>query len=129
MQEIIVGASASKEITVTKDMLAVIVGSGDVGVLATPMMLAVMEGAAAKCLARFLDEGMTSVGIDISSSHLAATPLTMKVTATAEIIEVDGKKVVFKISASDEKDFIGEGLHTRVIVNRDKFVQKANEKA
>lgn len=128
MKEIEVGASATKEVTVTHEMLAVIVGSGDVGVLSTPMMIATMEGAAAKCLTRFLDEGMTSVGSDISTSHLAATPLMMKITATAEVIAVDGKKITFAVSAKDEKDVIGEGLHTRIIVNRDKFVQRANAK-
>ncbi len=125
MNEIKVGAIFEKEITVTENLLAVSVGSGDVSVFATPMMLSLMEEVSAKCLAKFLDEGMTSVGTSITSSHVAATPVGMKVKASAEITSFEGRKVSFSITASDEKGIIGEGTHDRFIVDREKFNQKA----
>ena len=125
MSDIKIGTIFKKEITVTENLLAVNVGSGDVSVYATPMMLALMEEVSAKCLQGFLDDGMTSVGTSISSSHVAATPMRMIVEASAKIIAVDGRKVSFAISASDEKGVIGEGSHERFIVNLEKFNQKA----
>lgn len=128
MSEIKIGAGFEKTITVSEDMLAKNVGSGDVAVFATPMMMSLMEEVSAKCLLEFLDEGMTSVGTQISLSHLAATPVGMKVTAKAAITAVDGRKIDFKIEAHDEKDKIGEGEHSRFIVQRDKFEAKAQGK-
>lgn len=125
MNEIKIGTEFKKEITVTEDLLAVNVGSGDVSVFATPMMLCLMEEVSAKCLAQFLDEEMTSVGTNMSSSHIAATPVGMKVTATATITAVEGRKVSFSVIANDEKDVIGKGTHDRFILNREKFNQKA----
>ena len=104
------------------------VGSGDVRVFATPMMMALMEGAAAQCLAQFLDGGKTSVGGNISSSHVAATPVGMEVRAVATITEVDGKKVKFSIEAYDEAGLIGKGDHLRIIVTKDRFEQGAYDK-
>lgn len=128
MSEIKIGARFEKEITVQEKHLAINVGSGDVSVFATPMMLSLMEEVSAKCLLTFLDEGMTSVGTSICSSHAAATPLGMKVKATAEITAVDGRKVSFSIKAEDEKSLIGEGTHERFIVDREKFNAKAATK-
>ena len=125
MSDIKIGTIFKKEITVTENLLAVNIGSGDVSVYATPMMLALMEEVSAKCLQGFLDDGMTSVGTSISASHVAATPMRMIVEASATIIAVDGRKVSFAISASDEKGVIGEGSHERFIVNLEKFNQKA----
>ncbi len=128
MSEIKIGASFEKEIMVTKELLAVNVGSGDVSVFATPMMICLMEEVSAKCLLSLLDEGMTSVGTSITSTHLAATPEGMKVKAIATITAVDGRKVSFDIKAYDEDGLIGEGTHERFIVFRDKFNEKANAK-
>lgn len=130
MNEIIIGTSYTEKVTITENMLACNVGSGDVNVYATPMMLALMERAAANCLKEFLDDEMTSVGTEISASHLAATPLLMQVSATAVItgVESNGRKISFDITASDESGLIGEGRHERFIVNREKFQQKANAK-
>ena len=85
-----VGASFELKTKVTEQNTALAVGSGDVPVFATPMMMALMEGAAAQCLAQFLEEGKTSVGGNISSSHVSATPVGMEVSAVATITEVDG---------------------------------------
>lgn len=128
MEEIKVGASFTKEITVTEQLLALTVGSGDVKVYATPMMMCLMEDVSATCLKQFLDDETTSVGTMIASSHLSATPVGMKVNATATVTAVDGKKVCFDIKASDEKGLIGEGTHERFILNREKFEAKTNSK-
>lgn len=128
MGEIKINKSYEKEIIVTEDLLAINVGSGDVSVFATPMMLSLMEEVSAKCLLEFLDEGMTSVGTNINASHIASTPVSMKVKAVATIEEVDGRKVSFLVKAFDECGLIGEGTHERFIVNREKFNQKAQLK-
>lgn len=128
MKEIKVGESLEIRKRVTESLLAKNVGSGDVAVYATPMMLALMEETASKCLAQFLDEGETSVGTYIASSHDSATPLGMEVCAKAKIVGAEGKKVDFEIEAFDEKGSIGKGTHSRFVLNRERFEKKASEK-
>lgn len=128
MKEIQINAYMEKEQIVTDTMLACHVGSGTVSVYATPMMIAFMENTAAACLQQFLDDGETSVGTMIQTTHTAPTPVGMKVCVHAEIIAVDRKKVTFSITAYDEKDCIGKAIHERFIVQKDKFEQKALEK-
>ena len=128
MKQVLIGEHLIKEITVTEKLLACQVGSGNVHVYATPMMLALMEGTAAELLSRFLEEGETSVGTFIASSHTAPTPAGMKVRARAVITAVDGRKVSFSISAEDESGVIGEGTHDRFVLNYEKFEAKARQK-
>lgn len=128
MKEIKVHESLQLEQIVTEQMLAYHVGSGFVSVYATPMMIAFMEQVAATCLQPFLDEGYTSVGTMMQTTHTAATPIGMKVYVKAEIIAVDRKKVTFEITAHDEKDCIGKALHERFIVHKETFENKANNK-
>lgn len=128
MKEITIGSVLTKELTVTNDLLACHVGSGIVQVYATPMMIALMENTACECLNPFLDEGETSVGVMMNTTHDAATPAGMKVRVTAEIIAVDRKKVSFSIIAEDEKDVIGKASHDRFVVNKEKFESKAQSK-
>lgn len=128
MKEITIGSVLTKELTVTDDLLACHVGSGIVQVYATPMMIALMENTACECLNQFLDEGETSVGVMMNTTHDAATPAGMKVRVTAEIIAVDRKKVSFSIIAEDEKDVIGKASHDRFVVNKEKFESKAQSK-
>lgn len=128
MKEITIGSVLTKELTVTDDLLACHVGSGIVQVYATPMMIALMENTACECLNPFLDEGETSVGVMMNTTHDAATPAGMKVHVTAEIIAVDRKKVSFSIIAEDEKDVIGKASHDRFVVNKEKFESKAQSK-
>ena len=128
MKEIIIGASLTCETVVSEDKLAVNVGSGDMRVFATPMMAALMEKAAAECLGGFLGGDETSVGTRLEISHDAPTPLGMKVTVTAEILEANGRKIIFSVSASDEKGVIGSGRHERFVVYREKFQAKADAK-
>lgn len=128
MNEIKIGEVFEKEIQVEDCHLACNVGSGDVEVYATPMMIALMEEVSAKCLQQFLDEDMTSVGTCISSSHLVATPKGMKVKAESKIVAVNGRKIGFEIKAFDDAGLIGEGTHERFILNREKFHEKAQAK-
>lgn len=128
MKEIKIGSVLTKEITVTDDLLACHVGSGIVRVYATPMMIALMENTACECLNQFLDEGETSVGVMMNTTHDAATPSGMKVSVTVEITNVDRKKVSFSIISKDEKDIIGKASHDRFVVIKEKFESKAQSK-
>lgn len=128
MKDIQINSSAKEELLVDKALLACNVGSGSVQVYATPMMVAAMEHAACSALAPYLEEGETSVGIMIHTSHDAATPVGMKVFVEATITAVKGKKVSFEIVARDEKDVIGRATHDRFIVIQERFEAKANAK-
>ncbi|MBP5213460.1 MAG: thioesterase family protein [Bacteroidales bacterium] len=122
-----IGKKYTSTLVVEEKHLACQVGSGDLRVLATPMMMALMENAAMHCVADELDAGSTTVGGQISSSHLKPTGLGHTVTATAELIAVEGRKLKFRISASDEEGLIGEGEHLRFVVGRERFMQKVTE--
>lgn len=113
---------------VTENNLAKAVGSGDVEVFATPMMIALMEESAAVYMRSYIDEAQTTVGTAISTTHCAATPIGMKVRAVAEVLAVEGKRVDFKVTAYDEAGLIGEGTHSRFIVDRVRFHEKAKAK-
>ncbi len=113
---------------VSEGNTALAMGSGSLPVFATPAMVALMEEAACLEIAPHLGEGDTSVGTLISVSHLAATPVGMTVTAEAVLIEQDGRKFVFELTASDERGVIGKGTHERFVVNADKFVKKTYSK-
>lgn len=120
--------SFSVETVVDEDNTALAVGSGDLEVFATPMMAALMENAAAACIAEELGEDNTSVGTALSISRVRATPTGMKVKATAELVKVEGRKYDFKVTAEDERGLIGEGTHSRVSVNRERFLAKTYQK-
>lgn len=122
------GKKFKVEITVTENDTAQALGSGTLKVLATPKMISLMEQAAYKCIASDLENGQSSVGTYLDVKHLSATPVGMKAYAEAEITEVDGRRVVFNVSAYDEKGIIGEGKHERFIVNDEKFVAKTYSK-
>ncbi|MBC8569735.1 thioesterase family protein [Zongyangia hominis] len=126
--EIEIGAKLIKETTVTERNTACAVGSGEIDVFATPMMVALIEEASATCCQQFLEDGMSSVGTLVNVTHLAATPVGMKVRAEAEIAEVDGREITFIVKAYDEAGLIGEGTHKRFIVKKEKFRQKAYAK-
>lgn len=113
---------------VTESNTALTVGSGSLRVYATPAMLALMEKAACEAVAPMLNEGETTVGTNLSVNHVAATPVGMKVTATAEITEHEGRKFVLKVEAFDETGLIGEGTHERFVVKSDRFVEKTYQK-
>ena len=120
-----IGQQYTSTMIVGEEHLACHVGSGDLQVLATPIMMALMENAAMQCVAGDLDEESTTVGGQISSSHLKPTPPGHTITATAQLIGIDGRKLQFKISAFDQDgSLIGEGEHLRFVVNRTKFMSK-----
>ena len=128
MKEIKLHTKLTKKITVEESMLASHVGSGIVNVYATPMMIALMENTAASCLDQFLDEGETSVGVMMNTTHDAATPAGMEVEAEVEITAVDRKKVSFHIIARDAKDTIGTAQHDRFFVKKESFEARALSK-
>lgn len=122
------GLKHTSTITVEEKHLACNVGSGDLRVLGTPMMTALMENAAMMAVKGELEDGQTTVGGFLSSSHLKPTGVGHTVTATAELVAVEGRKLKFKVSASDEDGLIGEGEHLRFIVDREKFMGKVEAK-
>ncbi len=123
-----IGTTGSKAFTVADEHTAPFVGSGRVHVLATPVMINMFEAAALAAIEHLLADGHQSLGTHLDVSHLAATPVGMRVTATAEVISVEGRAVKFKVSARDERDLIGEGMHDRVVVNVAKFDLRVQEK-
>lgn len=103
-------------------------GSGTLDVFATPAMIALMELTAWKSVAEHLDEGCGSVGTLLNVTHDAPTPLGMKVWCESELVEVDGRRLVFQVEAFDEKGKIGGGRHERFVIQNEKFQAKANKK-
>lgn len=125
---IALGTVGSKSITVNEEHTAPFVGSGRVRVLATPIMINLFEAAALAAIEHLLPEGHQSLGTHLDITHVAATPVGMQVTARAEVIDVSGRIVKFRVSARDQRDLIGEGVHDRVIVNVAKFDLRVQEK-
>jgi len=103
-------------------------GSSPLNVFATPAMVALMEQAAWTGVVGALEPGHGTVGSRLEVTHIAATPIGMTVTATAKLVEIDGRRLVFRVSAEDQIGLIGEGIHERYIVNEAKFLAKTNSK-
>lgn len=122
--ELQIGLRGESTTTVVHENTAAHVGAGGVEVFATPMMIALMENAAWRAVADSLEEGDVTVGTLVNVQHLTATPLGQQVRATAELIEIDGRRLVFKVEAFDEKRKIGEGRHERFIVNLERFLKR-----
>lgn len=118
------GMKYISKLVVTEDKTAAALGSGDLPVLATPIMVALMENAAMMAVADALPEGSTTVGGKIDVSHLAPTPVGAEVTATAVLESVEGRKLVFHVEAHQGELLLGEGSHLRFVVDRDKFMAK-----
>ena len=121
---IVIGLKHASELTITDAVTAIAVDSGDMPVLATPMMMALMENAAMLAVVNELPEGYTTVGGHIESSHLKPSKIGDIVKATAEVTKVDGKKIEFKVSAYSGETLLGEGTHLRFVVNREKFMSR-----
>lgn len=118
------GSSFTVTMRVSPEVTAEYIGSGDLAVLATPAMCALMENAAMIAVAPHLEEGQTTVGTALNIEHSRATKVGEVITATAVLTEVNGRELKFNIAARDEVGVIGEGTHTRFIVNREKFMSK-----
>ena len=126
--EITVGMKGLAETIVEREDTAQEVGSGSLLVYATPCMVALMEGAACEAIADALGENQTTVGTMLNIEHISATPVGLEVHAEAVVTAVEGKVVTFEVKAFDEAGEIGKGTHKRVIVNSQKFLDKAYTK-
>ena len=122
------GLTGLVEITVGEEHTAPSIGSGRVHVLATPVMINLIEAAALKAIEHLLPEGYQSLGTHLDVKHIAATPVGMKVRALAEVTAVNGRNVRFACTVKDEVDLIGEGTHERVVVNVAKFDARVQKK-
>ena len=122
------GIQGREETVVTPALLASQVGSGLVKVYATAMMIALIEKAAVYSVEPYLAPGQGTVGIHVDVSHCSATPVGMKVWAETELVEIDRRKLTFKVAAYDERGLIGEGTHERFIIDNRRFQEKAESK-
>jgi len=119
-----VGLIGEAYTTVSEAETARILGSGSLDVYATPAMISLMEQAAVTAVDSALESTHASVGIEINIRHLAATPIGEQISAMAEITHVDGKRVRLEVRAWDEQEMIGEGSHTRYIIDIDQFLER-----
>ena len=119
-----IGLTHTSQLTVTQAVTAIEMGSGDMPVLATPALMALMENAAMLAVATHLPEGSTTVGGHISASHLKPSRIGDTITATATVTRVDGKKIEFQVEARSGDILLGEGTHLRFIVDREKFMSR-----
>ena len=123
------GLTGTAELVVGEQHTAPRVGSGRIRVLATPVMINLIEAAALAAVEQSLPEHHQSLGTHLDVTHVAATPVGMRVRATAEVIRVEGRTVYFKVRAEDERELIGEGTHERVVVHVDRFDARVQAKA
>ena len=122
------GIKACKEMIVTKELCADAWGSGGLPVYATPAMIALMENTAWASVEPCMEEGRSTVGTKLDVSHLSASPVGARITCESELIEAEGRRLVFRVKASDDAGLIGEGLHERFIINEDKFMARTEAK-
>jgi fluoroacetyl-CoA thioesterase len=123
------GMAGNHEVVVGPEHTAPHVGSGKIPVLATPVMVNLMEAAALAAVEAHLPAGHQSLGTRLEVSHVAATPVGMRVRAEAVLLRVDGRRLTFHVRAEDERELIGEGTHERVVVNVERFDRRVQEKA
>ena len=122
------GIKNEVSVMVTDALSAKAMGSGTLAVYATPAMIALMEQTAAESVEGLVEEGKTTVGTKIDAEHLAATPVGMKVTCKSELIDVDNRRLVFRIEAFDEAGLIGKAHHERFIIDQERFIEKTYRK-
>jgi predicted thioesterase len=122
------GLTGSAELLVGIEHTAPSIGSGRVPVLATPVMINVIEAAALAAVEHLLPAGHQSLGIHLDVRHFAATPIGMRVRALAELVAVAGRTLSFRVEAADERERIGEGVHERVVVNVARFDERVQRK-
>jgi fluoroacetyl-CoA thioesterase len=123
-----IGLTGSAELLVGAEHTAPRVGSGRVPVLATPVMINVIEAAALAAIEHLLPAGHQSLGIRLDVRHFAATPVGMRVRARSTLIGIEGRTLTFRVEVDDEKEAIGEGTHERVVVNVARFDQRVQKK-
>ena len=118
------GLTYTSTLVVSEEHVAAVMGSGDLHVYATPAMVALMENAAMLAVAEHLPEGSTTVGAMINTSHVKPSPMGDTIKTTAVLTDIEGRKLTFSIKAEDSKGIIGEAIHVRYIVDREKFMSK-----
>lgn len=123
------GLSQELTFSVTPERTAKTVGSGTLEVLATPVLIARMEQAAWTAVSPALEAGSGTVGTLMNVKHLSPTPVGLSVTCRAELTEVDGRRLVFRVTAWDAAGPVGEGVHERAVIQNDRFLDKAAKKA
>lgn len=126
--ELKLGIKGSQTWTVTPELTADRVGSGSVCVFATPMMIALIEKTCLMSVAPYLEEGQGTVGTQVDVSHSAATPVGMRVTAESELVEIDRRRLLFRVTVYDESGPVGEGRHERFVIDTARFQEKADKK-
>ena len=122
------GLTGTASLTVGPEHTAAKVGSGVIPVLATPVMINVIEAAALACAEHLLPEGHQSLGIRLDVSHVAATPVGMTITAQATVTKIEGRTIHFAVTCRDERELIGEGTHERVVVDVARFEARVQRK-
>lgn len=128
-QQLSVGIQGEARLTVDESNTAIALGSGTVRVLATPALVALLENAAQKSVAPYLEDGTTTVGTKVNIKHLAATPVGLNVTAYSRLTELDGRRLVFELEARDEVEVVAIGVHERFIIKVDSFMKRAANKS
>jgi len=128
LDRIVPGLTGTAEIVVGPEHTAPFVGSGRIAVLATPVMINLIEAAALAAVEKLLPSGHQSLGIQLDVSHTAATPVGLRVTATAEVSQVQGRTITFRVAARDEFEPIGGGSHRRVVVSVSRFDERVQRK-
>ena len=122
------GIKSRNETIVTRELCANAWGSGGLPVYATPAMIALMENTAWASVEPCMEEGRSTVGTKLDVSHVSASPVGARIICETELVEVDGRRLVFKVSASDDAGLIGEGMHERFIINTEKFMARTEAK-
>src|SRR5215831_20347970 len=128
LDRIVPGQTGMAEIVVGSEHTAPFVGSGRIAVLATPVMINLIEAAALAAAEPLLPKGHQSLGIRLDVRHFAATPVGLTVVATAQVTKVEGRTISFRVEARDEREPIGEGAHERVVVNVARFDERVQRK-
>jgi fluoroacetyl-CoA thioesterase len=128
MAELVPGLAGEATLVVEERHTARHLGSGGVNVLATPVMITLMEEAGRNAVEQKLAPGQLTVGAELHVKHLAPTPMGMRVTVRAELLAVDGRMLTFRVEAHDEKEKVGEGTHVRAIINLDRFHARVQAK-
>jgi len=123
-----IGLKGFQSVIVGETNTALAIGSGELPVFATPAMIALMETTASTSVKPFLPDDSSTVGTVVNIQHVSATPVGMNVNCESELIEIDRKRLVFKLSVFDECGLIGEGTHERFIINKEMFLNKTKDK-
>lgn len=123
-----IGIKGKHSVIVDKTNTAATLGSGSLEVFSTPAMVALLENTCKVSVNTYLEHGFDTVGISVNIKHIAATPIGQNVTCESELIEIDRKRLVFKVTIFDEKQEVGNGIHERFIVNSEQFLANINSK-